>query len=409
MKNLFLSLAFSFGAFLNPSIAFSAGECDIAKEAIQKASVIRNLKIKAPVPCQVHSKEEVKQFILNTVNTKIPPEKLAMEEVAFKALGLVPEEFPYAQGVVDLYVSQLGGYYDPEKKYFVMAGWLPAMMQPTIAAHELTHALQDQYYNLSSFLDPKADNSDAQLARSALVEGDATAVMMDYMRGLAGQPGISTEKDMNSFMLQNVMGMSLTAGLKNVPQSLQHMLIFPYTSGLRFVHSLLMEKGYPAVDQAFKRPPRSTEEILHPELYSSSPSFITFTDDETRREELPEGAFIRYRDTLGEFLVSVLLEMYLPEKLKATTGSAGWGGDRIAIGDDAASGLRYVVWKTHWDSQKDAEEFFSLMIDSLKMRFPKNTIVGDRATWNDLGNKKSLKIHRHADYVTFSMRQPIAK
>jgi len=369
--------------------------CKTASEAMKRASVIRKLTIKKSVPCFVRTKEEVRNYILETIEKKIPPARIEMEELVYKAVGFIPESYDYAKGVVDLYLSQLGGYYDPERKHFVMAGWLPDMMQPTIAAHELTHALQDQYYNLGKMIEPSDDNSDAQLARIGLVEGDATAVMMDYLRELSGQGPIAKEKDVNSFMLQNVLGMSLTAGMSDVPHSLQMLLVFPYTSGLRFAHSLLLKDGYKSVDEAFKNPPRSTEEILHPEKYGTKkPDFITFTDEEVSKDGRGNEFKVIHRDTVGEFGISIALSMFIENKMSASEIASGWGGDKIIVTENADK-KRAMVWRTHWDTPEKATAFYDAYREVLSKRFPdvdsKKYTGGD---WIQSGASKLVKLHR---------------
>ncbi len=386
--------------------ALAEGECEIAKAAMAQASVIRKLKIKKPVPCSVRSREEVKRFILDTVETKIPPQKLKMEEVSFKALGMIPENFDYTKGMVDLYLSQLGGYYDPEKKHFVMAGWMPAMMQPTVASHELTHALQDQYYDLSKFIDSKSENSDEQLAHSALVEGDATAVMMDYLRQMAGQKGIEHDADVTSFMMQNVLGMSLTTGASGVPQSLQMMLLFPYTSGLRFAHHLLRRGSYAEINKAFIRPPRSTEEILHPEKYEAGRAdFITFNESDFSADLLP-GEVIKYRDTLGEFQISLLLGSFISDKFSAADAAAGWAGDRIVIAAQAEATSYVLVWKTNWDSERDAREFQEALIKTFKARFP-GIDFSSLEQGVDAGHGRLYKLTRAGLVLTLKIHWPV--
>ncbi len=358
-------LFFLFLLGLDSPLAFALGECEIAREAIETASKIRGLAIKKKVPCLVHDQEQVKQFILEQLHEEIPKERLEAEEKIFKALGLIPEEFEYAKGLVDLYLSQLGGYYDPKREHFVMAGWMPVAMQPAIAAHELTHALQDQYFNLDSFVKPELENSDVQLARSALVEGDATAVMLDYVRGLVGQPPISSIDDVSGVLLQNALGASISAGFSGVPQSLQLFLLFPYSSGLRFAHSKLRQGGYAAINKIFSTPPRSTEEILHPEKYGAAVDFIEFKDEDLLAASGAPSGKIHYRDTYGEFAISVLLGNFIQNKLRATDASNGWGGDKVGIVDQK------IVWLTNWDSEKDAREFQELFNETLTQRFQK--------------------------------------
>lgn len=341
-------------------------QCQIARTAISDASSIRGLRIKSKVPCLIQDKEQVKGYLMSAIKTKIPEIKLRMESLVFKTLGLIPEDFNYEQGIIDLYLSQIGGYYDPEEQHFVMAGWLPAVLQTTVAVHELTHALQDQYFNLKQFTDESKYNSDELLARSALVEGDATAVMLDYARRLVGQASIAKEKDVESVMMQNVVGAALAGG-SAVPQSLQLLLIFPYTSGLRFAHDALQRNGYLMIDKIFRQPPRSTEEILHPEKYYAHRNEFEVVDIAAMLPEgFPAGTKPVYQDVAGEFVTSLVLGGLVSDKLKAAQGAAGWAGDRIAVFQKDDGSQRVLVWDTRWDSAKDAEEFEAIFRLRLK-------------------------------------------
>ncbi|MCB0311115.1 MAG: hypothetical protein KDD42_07760 [Bdellovibrionales bacterium] len=342
--------------------------CQVASSSLEKASKIRGLEIKTKVPCLVRDKEHVKKYLLHTIKTKLPPNKLKHEEQVYKALGLLPAEFDYSDGLIELYLSQIGGYYDPEEDHFVMAAWMPAILQTTVAVHELTHGLQDQYFDLEKFVNPKIENSDLLLARSALVEGDATAVMFDYARQLAGQGSIAEDPDVEGFMIQNILGASLVTG--SVPESLKMMLIFPYTSGLRFVHQLLRKGGYERVNQAFGQPPRSTEEILHPEkYYQEQADFREISDEQQRSALLPESAVKVYSDTMGEFAISAMLGNYAKNRLAAAQASQGWGGDRVALYQVGSSSSTWVVWKTIWDTESDAQQFFAEFETTLRKRF----------------------------------------
>jgi len=367
------------------AVASDTGLCAIASGAIQSASTIRGLASKNSVRCLVHDREEIRKFLLYQIDHKIPVERLRGEEIVFKILGVIPEDYDYRQGLVDMYLSQLGGYYDPEKKHYVMAGWMPAILQTTIAVHELTHALQDQYYNLEAFIDPLKFTSDQLLARSALVEGDATAVMLDYERQRAGQALLSTEQDVSSFIMQSVLGSALSGGGAKVPYSLQMQLLFPYSSGLRFVHALLKQGGYPAIDSAFSSPPNSTEEVLHPEKY-------------LERKDQPQANAIQvstpagwrkiYEDTLGEFVISSLLGSNPGQRATAAQSAAGWANDRVVVFERGESPelRRALIWSTEWDTEKDAQEFatsYRAMLQERKFTVGAETIsldLGDPAT-----------------------------
>ena len=328
--------------------------CALVKEAVGVASQIRGLAAKSSVPCLVRDKEQIREFMLNTIHTQLPPQKLQNEGRLFEALGIIPPGYDYAKQLVELYVGQIGGYYDPHAHHYVMASWMPASVQMTIAVHELTHALQDQHFNLEKFIDSKLENSDEQLARSALVEGDATAVMSDYSRKLVGLPGISTTPDVNAILLQNALGVGLLGGA-DVPNALKMLLLFPYSSGLRFVHDVLTRDGYDGIDKVFKDPPKNSSEILHPEEYRlRNNRQVTISSQELH---LPEPATIVYQDTVGEFVISALLSNYIGDGALVARAAAGWQADRAVQYSLQGSGKIATVWVSRWQNAAQAQEF----------------------------------------------------
>ncbi len=329
--------------------------CAIVPGIVAQVGKIRGLTAKGPVPCYVKNKEEVATSLKALVKEKIPENRLEYEGTVYKAIGLIPADFDYAKGLIELYVSQLGGYYDPAHRYFVMAGWIPAAFQVPVAAHELTHALQDQYFDLNTFTSPTIDNGDTLLARSALIEGDATAAMMDFVRKGSGQKSLADEKDVSAILLQNLAGGGFSPTVSKFPQSLQLTLYFPYTSGLRFAHELLRRGKYKAIDAAFKNPPVSTTQILHPEKYFDTNYKVKEIDDNT----LARGCKILHRDTIGEFIISALLSQDNSDKLLVSQAAAGWAGDRVLL-TECAHGTRIVRWRTVWESDLDRTQFLNL-------------------------------------------------
>lgn len=364
MKTLLCLLAI----FFIPQLACAQASCGILTQALQAAEHIRELKAKRKIPCELHSKAEVEKFLRATIAEKMPKQKLLYEEKAYKLLGILPENYNYHEGIIDLYLSQLGGYYDPAKKHFVMAGWMPSMVQQPIAVHELVHALQDQHFDLEKFTDEKIYNSDELLARSAFVEGDASAVMMDYMRKLQGLPSLAQEKSVQSIIMQNVLGASFMQASQTAPPALMNMLLFPYNAGLRFVHVALQKYGgYKELKRVFQKPPQSSEEILHPEIYfAGKPSFRKFTDEELVQVAQGGGQLL-YRDTLGEIGISAIFSGHEKTRSAGPSAAAGWGGDAFGFIDTPESEQNVFVWVSTWDTPEDALEFSSLfqkIIDS---------------------------------------------
>jgi hypothetical protein len=408
---LFLNVALPLTAFLcTPIDSVKAADidCKIAESAIRSASVIRKLRIKSSVPCKIHDRSQIKQFILETMDVKVPQQKLIYEEMVYKAIGMIPETFNYREGILELYLSQIGGYYDPDKKRYVMAGWLPEIFQTSIAVHELTHALQDQYFQLDTFLDIKKDTSDNLMAKSALVEGDATAVMLDYTRLQTGQSGIAEEESVENVMLQNIFGVALSMGAVEVPETLKFMLVFPYTSGLRFAHELLKSGGYTKVNQAFQNPPRSTEQILHPDKYMAGVSdFINITPEVVTFSDISDDAQVVYSDTYGEFAISVLLGAHLSDREKGIQAAVGWGGDTVVVREH--EGTRFIIWRTEWDSESDSQEFFDAIALMLARRFPELSKTESLFSWQRVTTTESkfVRLIKSKSAVVLGMKEAI--
>ena len=193
--------------------------CDFVREAILDASAIRGLRIRRAVPCKIQNQSEVRQYLVDSIEKQIPTSRIAGEELTFKLLGFIPLNFDYLHGLVELYTNQLGGYYDPKAKFYAMASWMPQIIQYPVAVHELTHALQDQHYNLGPMLDSANLTSDTQLAYSALLEGDAMAVMLDHTNSRIGKSPLSQIDDISPIILQNVLGASLTLNATSAPST----------------------------------------------------------------------------------------------------------------------------------------------------------------------------------------------
>lgn len=373
--------------------------CKLAQNAFSIASQLRGLAKKREVHCELQNRDQVEHYLKNELQKKAPQKKIRAEAAIFNLLGLIPPDFDYVSGLIKLYTDQLGGYYDPEKKSYVMAAWMPEMMQMTIAVHELTHALQDQYFDLKHLVDPENATNDEQLARSALVEGDATAVMIDYSRSLFGQGSIATEPSVGPLMAQNILGAMFTPALQEAPSSIRSLVLFPYVSGLNFAHALLKRNRYKEIDRAFSELPRTTEEILHPEKYGAQkdyeiPPLPTLEPDAPPNERIAD-------DTLGEFTISALLSTYLPPQV-ASSAAAGWAGDRVAV-FQIQSGGQELRWLTRWDTDTDAQEFYRAIVDAYKKRFELGgSSSGDETVFEKSSLRTTVKRERNqvAIYVS---------
>ncbi|NIM02161.1 MAG: hypothetical protein GTO30_11870 [Acidobacteria bacterium] len=267
--------------------------------------------------------------------------------------------------------EQIGGYYDPKAGQFYLLDDMPAALVDILTAHELTHALEDQYYELDALLESEDATDDEIFARGAVTEGSATLLMMIYSIEQAFDQSLS-EEDMAA-----MTGVGQEA-VDRLPKVLVRQLMAPYVVGMSFVQRGnamgWMAGGYPVddVNRAYERPPTSSEQILHPEKY---------WDEDKRDDPVPvslgsAGAalgrgWVREDDgVLGEINLAVLVgaPTPAPEDPAGVLGSAwtnraaeGWGGDRYELW---ARGKKSVVLlSTTWDSEKDAQQFAEVIAE----------------------------------------------
>lgn len=343
--------------------------CALVEGALKIASRIRKLGVMKKVPCKIQGKDAVERYLREAITRDVPKEKIETEGKVFTVLGLIPRSFDYYNGLVKLYTEQLAGYYEPDGQFYAMADWIPARYQMGIAVHELTHALQDQHFNLNNFTDETRLSNDELLARTAVVEGDAMGVMLDHERARHRIPLLEQLDSVDAILASELVSASTVSGT-GAPSPLENMMMFPYLSGLRFVHTLLKRGGHASVDSAFLLPPESTEQVLHPELFfhrSENPGFERIEGEENPienfRNEQP-----RFRDVMGEFTISLILSQWIGPA-RASQAASGWGGDRVRYFRKEESGEWLLHWQTRWDSEKDAEEFYQGLADGYEKRF----------------------------------------
>jgi hypothetical protein len=349
---------------LNWLAAQAPSACNLADHALEIAAKIRDLKIIKKVPCQVEDKPTIRSFIEDRIREELGSDKLQEEALRFKALGIIPKQSDYQKLLMDLYESQVAGYYDNIKKRFVMASWLSDSVQLGIAVHEQTHALQDQHFNLTNFLEHKKYTSDELFARSALVEGDASIVMYNQANQSAGLPSLEELTNVNLYIMQNVIATGFLAESNPEAANLMQLMIFPYSSGLHFTHYLLKDNGFSAINRAFKQPPKSTEEILHPEKYGEAQDFEVLNIQDLR-DMSKEKIDLFAADTLGEFSLGLYLKTLGIEADLATKAASGWAGDLIAL---SKSEKTKASWLILFDNQKEQDEFVEICSASLALK-----------------------------------------
>jgi len=327
---------------------------DLTDRLAVRMSALRGLPLFAPVKKEVHTPAELRRIFLEELDKDWPPEQVAHWVEAYQALGLLPAGIDLREVLAAVMTEQVAGAYDPDTKSMFLIEGVPATLTAPVLVHELVHATQDAHFNLKSLPTEQHENEDLALAVQALVEGDATAVMFDFM----ARRDTSTITDVDGLLRSGpeLMG---SPQLALAPRTIRELLTFPYVAGFRLVNELRREGGWERVNAAYQEFPLSTEQVLHPEKFLAG-------EDRPEQVRLPEALNRAVTDTpiqenvLGEFGLRLLLEEYTTSE-EAVRAAEGWGGDRFRVWRRAAEGAPswLLLLVTTWDSAADAQEFFA--------------------------------------------------
>src|ERR1700752_1168743 len=360
---------FSTGSFLPRSQAQTAATANAQNAAIisttaamlKETSELRELSILKAVKSGAQSRTDIERMIIKNLDTDTTPAEMHAAEVLLRAFGLAPKEFAYRAFLIKLLTEQVAGYYDPKAQQFYLADWIELEGQKPVMAHELTHALQDQHFNLKRFEKwPKGD-SDAELAAHALIEGDATLAMTLYM---AKNPLVAL-----AFIRSLGAQEAASEQFRQAPRALRESLLFPYEEGSAWATQLYKRGGWEMVSQAFTKLPQSSEQILHADKYFSyeAPQKITLPDFKIMLG--PSWKRIDY-DVNGEWGCYLILDEFLNNQAESKQASAGWSGDRFALYETGKPDEYFVAQLTAWDTPADAREFFDAYAKRTSKRYP---------------------------------------
>ena len=348
------------GASVATGTARNAAIIATTDSVLKETSELRELPILKPVKSGAQSRTDIERMIIKNLDEESTPAEMHATEVSLKKFGLVPLDFQYRPFLISLLTEQVAGYYDPKVQQFYLADWIELEGQKPVMAHELTHALQDQHFNLRRFEKwPKGD-ADAELAVHALVEGDATLAMTLYM---AKNPLVAL-----AFIRSlGAEGMS-SDQFKQAPRALRESLVFPYEQGSEWTTQLYRRGGWAMVSQAFTKLPQSSEQILHVDKYLSyeAPVKVTLPD---LRSALGAGWKRIDYDVNGEWIYYLILDQFLNAPAESKRAAAGWAGDRYEIYEGAAPSDVCVAQMTVWDTETDAKEFFDAYAKRTSRRY----------------------------------------
>ena len=319
------------------------------------------------------------------------PDEVRDDLRVLAAFGLIDPEFDLYNYYLDLMTEQISGFYDSEtKEMFVIQGETFSGPERSTYAHEYTHVLQDQQYDLQEGLQLKEEyckvDSERCAAVQALIEGEASLVEQAWL--------YSYGTDQDRAEIEEFYNNYDSPLLDAAPAFLVEDLTFPYREGIEFVFELFQAGGWDAIDEAYTNLPVTTEQILHPEKYpSETPIAVDLPDLTTliqgRLTELDRGV-------LGEWYAYLMLAFGRDEGMRldedtAREASSGWGGDAYVVYWDENAHLPVAALQMVWDSMEDAEEFADAFADYGRLRWGETDATSgtNQLTWEDTADGTS--------------------
>ncbi len=337
------------------------GGAEVTGERLQaEVAEAGGIPFRRDVPVAFIGKAELGRYLRELIDAEYPPGRARADERLLRGFDLLPAGTDLRTLRSRLLEENVAGFYDerPEKRrlYAVSEDRSFTPMNQIVLAHELRHALQDQYRDLHAFLgEDVTDFDDRRLAWMSLLEGDATLVMERFVKLRLGLPGGDAMEAPG--MDAAGLGAPNLFDLPDAPPVIRDQLMQPYLAGLTLARALWARGGASAVRDAWANPPESTEQVLHPSRYFAREAPRRVTPGITP----PPGARVLSEGTFGELLLRSLLEPGVE------SAAEGWGGDGWRLYD--IGGRTLLCWRSEWDTPADAREF----AEALRARFSRRT------------------------------------
>ncbi len=320
---------------------------EATEQVLRETSALRQLSVLRAIPSDTQSRAQIEASLVKDLDTVAG--ELHTNELLYRKLGLVPADFQLRPFFLKLLTEQVAGYYDIRAGRFYVADWLSIDQQKPVMAHELTHALQDQHFNLRRFLDAPPGANDAQMAVNALIEGDAMLLMRQYV----------LSNPLRAFNFGRAFKINDNSPtFAGAPRIIRESLTFPYQNGLAWAAQVYGRGGWAAVSQAYTDLPQSTTQILHPDKYFARVAPLAVALPDVSAQLGPGWRRVGF-DVRGEFHYFLTLDEWLKDEAAARAAADGWRGDNCAVYEQERTGQTIVLQVSLWDDEAQAEEFLA--------------------------------------------------
>ena len=348
------------------------------------------LPIKSHVKHQVTSRAEVESYLKKKFEEDQSSKRLQEGEIVLKKFGLLDRDFSLKPFLLALLKEQIEAYYDSKTKTVYMLDWVDIEDQKPVLAHELTHALQDQHSDLEKWNDQTPDEvslnsredtdhlarDEMDTAREAVVEGQATAVMMDYILKPMGKSLIK-DPEVLDLVKQQMNGSENSPILARAPLLLSESLLLPYREGLSFEQDIWMDQGQTAAFAgAMDRPPTSSWEIINPLEYEKRhvPAVPLLPDIHPLVDKLYKPYDI---GQIGQLDLHILAELYggdnaARDLTPAWNGGIYWAGQLLSAktpAQRASTSSIAIFYLSDWKNEASARNFAAIYSKELGHKY----------------------------------------
>jgi hypothetical protein len=364
---------------VNATDGLNETELDIVvNRSMARVEHVRQLEFRESVPVEVITRAEYREQYANG-NVTYPDSFVTFDNAKFESLFLVGEDTDSLAVQNANRGSNVLGFYSPSQDRIVVISESdrPQLRNELTLGHELTHALQDQVFDLTSYVRPTRGIYNAY---NGLFEGDSHYIEQRYSE--------LCDTDWDCVEVPSAGGQQ--GGSSDLRFGVYILNYFPYSDGPGFVAYHERRGGWERVNAMYDDPPASSEQVIYPEKYGEdAPTNVTLSDTnsgewERLRPESPRGnarpayaefgqsgmaamfAYTLYDDynrsrvvAPNEFLNLENGEVNTSDPLNYDLGYvSGWDGDRMYIYDTPGKDNETAyVWRSEWDSAANAEEF----------------------------------------------------
>ena len=371
--------------------------CGQAGAIAKELTEISGMKLLHPVPCDFITKDKVNEFLKKRVKDSASPEDIRAQELVLRKFGLVPADFDLAKTTVDLLTEQAAAYYDYDKRKLFIIESTPTDNQEPVLAHELSHALADQHFRLAKFIKKGRDSDDGSTARMAVMEGQATWMMSEYLARKMGRSLKDSPELVTLMSSVSETGDGQYPVLDNAPLYLRRSLVFPYTKGMLFQNALVERDGQQGFAEPFLRAPVSTHQILHPEAYFMS---VQPTHPALPRVRLPHGYKSLVGGSMGEADHAILIEQF-GSKEEAAEISPHWRGSIFEVRENKSAGRAVLLYTVEWDNEDAARRYLAFYKQALGKKWKKIAVGDETADSVDgTGDDGRFELRRNGAIVT---------